>query len=219
MRQTYVEPAAGYEVGYDMFQCNDGTILRSFTCRGMTGELATDVNTYGTRRPTGGSYVALDPGTGPTDDSVWIELKSPYIQAVSCFGTATVGMKCDGSLHNGGYRSICANDFTQVDDDGIGIYVTDLARVEIVSVFSYYAYIGYLAENGGIIRATNGNSSYGTYGCVAEGVNVTEVSRTASVNNRKLEAKTTVVPSGLVSNAGIKGVSPVSYTHLRAHET
>ena len=213
MRQTYVEPAAGYETGYDMFHMNDGTILRSFTCRGMTGELGSTVNTYGTKRPTGGSYAALDPGTGPTDDSVWIELKSPYLQAVSCFGTATVGMKCDGSLHNGGYRSICANDFTQIDDDGVGIWVTDLARVEIVSVFCYYSYIGYLAENGGIIRATNGNSSYGTYGCVAEGVNVTEVSRTASVNNRKLEAKATVVPSGLVSNAGIKGVSHFEYSN------
>ena len=108
---------------------------------------------------------------------------------------------------------MCANDFTQVHDNGIGIWISDLARVEIVSVFSYYGYIGYLSENGGIIRATNGNSSYGTYGTVAEGVNVTEVSRTATVNNRKLESSTHVVPSALLSTPGVKGVSHFEYTN------
>ena len=213
LRQSIIEPKAGYETGYDMFRFNDSTILRGFTLQGMIGTLPTTVNSYGTKRPTGGSYCTLDPGTGPTDDSVWITKKSPYLQGNTLFGTSTVGMKVDGSIHNGGYRSMCANDFTQVHDNGIGVWVKDLARVEIVSVFSYYAYIGYLGENGGIIRATNGNSSYGTYGTVAEGVNVTEVSRTATVNNRKLEAAAYVVPGALNSNAGIKGVSHLEYVN------
>ena len=37
-------------------------------------------------------------------------------------------------------------------------------RAELVSVFTYYAHMGYLAENGGAIRATNGNNSYGNFG-------------------------------------------------------
>ena len=61
-------------------------------------------------------------------------------------------------LHNGGNRSIVANDFTQVLSDGIGYWATNLGRSELVSVFTYYAHIGYLAENGGILRATNGNN-------------------------------------------------------------
>ena len=48
--------------------------------------------------------------------------------------------------------------------------------------------MGYLAENGGKIRATNGNSSYGTYGCVAEGVDETETPAEGSINNRTGEA-------------------------------
>ena len=55
-------------------------------------------------------------------------------------------------------------------------------------MFSYYGHIGYLAENGGKIRATNGNSSYGDFGAVAEGVDATEVPVTGKVDNRSTEA-------------------------------
>jgi len=105
----------------------------------------------------------------------------------------------DGNLHDGGNRSIVANDFTQVLSDGIGAWVTNLGRSELVSVFSYYGHIGYLAENGGKIRATNGNSSYGTYGCVAEGVSLAEIPITGVVNNRSTEA---TVASAFSDQAG-----------------
>ena len=36
------------------------------------------------------------------------------IQNVTNFGTAAVGLKIDGNLHEGGNDSIVANDFTQV---------------------------------------------------------------------------------------------------------
>ena len=45
--------------------------------------------------------------------------RSPYIQGVTTIGDNCIGMKIDGSLHNGGNRSIVANDFTQVLSDGI----------------------------------------------------------------------------------------------------
>ena len=56
-------------------------------------------------------------------------------------------------------------------------------------MFSYYAHIGYLSENGGKIRATNGNSSYGDFGCVAEGIDSTETAVTGKVTNQSTEAK------------------------------
>jgi hypothetical protein len=100
-----------------------------------------------------------------------------------------VGLKVDGSLHNAGNDSVVANDFTQVLSDGIGAWVTNNGRSELVSVFSYYNHIGYLAENGGKIRATNGNNSYGDFGSVSEGIDSTETAITATVNNRNLEAQ------------------------------
>jgi hypothetical protein len=110
------------------------------------------------------------------------------VQNVSTFGTGCIGLKVDGDLHDGGNDSIVANDFTQILSDGIGYWVTNLGRSELVSVFTYYNHIGYLAENGGKIRATNGNNSYGDFGSVSEGIDDTETPVSGFVNNRKLEA-------------------------------
>ena len=171
----------------DMFYMRNGTGLRNCSLSGLSGSLGAD-NSYGTKRPTAGAFVSLDPGWGPAHTDAWIINKSPYVQNVSNFGTGCIGCKVDGDLHDGGNDSIVANDFTQIISDGIGVWVTNLGRAELVSVFSYYGHIGYLAENGGKVRATNGNSSYGTYGTVAEGVDITEVPITGTVTNQTFDA-------------------------------
>ncbi len=172
----------------NMYLLRDGTGIRNQTLGGLTGTLSS-ANQYGTKRPTAGAYCSLDPGWGPDDTRTWITSRSPYVQGVTNFGTACVGLKIDGSLHAGGNDSIVANDFTQILSDGIGAWVTNLGRAELVSVFSYYGHIGYLAENGGKIRGTNGNCSYGDRGAVSEFIDVTEIPTTGGVNNRKLEAQ------------------------------
>ena len=172
----------------NFFLARNGCGLRRLTLKGLTGVL-TDANDYGTKRTTAGAYVSLDPGTGPEDQSVWVRNKSTYVQGVTTIGTACIGMKIDGALHNGGNKSMVANDFTQVLSDGIGYWATNLGKSELVSVFTYYNHIGYLAENGGILRATNGNNSYGTFGSVAEGFDANEVPISAQVNNQSGEAR------------------------------
>ena len=167
----------------DMFYLRDATGLRDQTLEGLTGDLLAE-NEYGTSRVSAGAYASLDPGWGPEDYRTWIITRSPYVQGVTTLGTACVGQKIDGALHNGGNDSIVSNDFTQVLSDGIGAWVTNNARAELVSVFSYYAHIAYLAENGGRIRATNGNNSYGDFGSVAEGVDTSETPVTGTVDNR-----------------------------------
>ena len=193
----------------NMFYVQNATGIRNMTLTGLLGTL-TDTNDYNTRRPTGGSYVSLDPGTGPSDTSVWISRRSPYIQNVTTFGTGCVGMKVDGTLHDGGNKSMVANDFTQILSDGIGAWITGPdALSELVSVFSYYNYAGYFAEDGGRIRATNGNSSYGTFGVIAEGYNNDEVPILGNVFNRYFEATATPL-SALGSNAEIL---KIQYSH------
>ena len=171
----------------DMFYMENGTGLRNCTVRGLSGTLGS-ANSYGTKRPTAGAFVSLNPSWGPADTRAWISTRSPYVQNVTTFGTKCIGMKVDGDIHAGGNDSIVANDFTQILDQGIGAWVTNLGRAELVSVFSYYGHIGYLAENGGKIRGTNGNSSYGDFGCVAEGVDLTETPVEAFVDNRSFDA-------------------------------
>ena len=182
----------------DMFYVSNGCGIRNMTLQGLDGSSDGNItgqqnplstpNEFGTSRPNAGAYVSLNPGYNPNDRKVWVTNKSTYVQNVTTFGIGATGQKIDGALHAGGNDSIVSNDFTQVISDGIGAWVTNLGRAELVSVFSYYAHIGYLAENGGKIRATNGNNSYGDFGSVSEGVDVTEVPVTALVDNRANQA-------------------------------
>ena len=167
----------------DMYYVRNGTGVRNQTLAGMDGDLLAP-NEYGTSRVSGGAYVSLDPGWGPEDYRTWIIERSPYVQNVTTFGNGGIGQKIDGALHNGGNDSIVSNDFTQVISDGIGAWVANNGRAELVSVFTYYSHIGYLSTDGGRIRGTNGNNSYGDFGSVAEGFDATEIPDTAIVDNR-----------------------------------
>jgi len=179
----------------DMFRMRNGSGLRNFTLNGLLGILG-PVNAYLTQRPTGGAFTSLDPGTGPTDTSAWIYKRSPYVQNVTNFGEGCTGLKIDGTLHNGGNKSIVCNDYTQILSNGIGIWVTGPSSVcEAVSVFSYYNYAGYFAEAGGRLRATNGNSSYGVYGVIAEGYDTTETPISGIVFNQSSQVQATVQSS------------------------
>ena len=176
----------------DMFYMRNGTTIRNLSFFGLKGTI-TAVNEFATARPTGGAYTSLDPGTGPNDTSVWIIRRSPYIQNVTVFGDGATGIKIDGYLHNGGSKSIVSNDYTMVISDGIGIWCTGPGAItEAISVFSYYCYAGYFAEAGGRIRSANGNSSYGTFGVISEGYDLTESPLTGAVNNQSQQVQATV---------------------------
>jgi len=179
----------------DMFRLRNGTGLRNMTLTGLVGTLGA-IDSYLIQRPTGGSYACLDPGTNPNDTTAWIFRRSPYVQNVTAFGNGCTALKIDGTLHNGGNKSIVCNDFTHIVNDGIGIWCTGPgALTEAVSVFSYYGYSGYMAEAGGRIRATNGNSSYGVYGVIATGYDITEIPATGSIFNQSSQVQATVQSS------------------------
>jgi hypothetical protein len=185
--------------GSNMWLVRNASGIRNMTMTGLTGYLGNASVVFGTKRPTGGSYSSLDPGFGPNDSNAWIYSRSCYVQNCTMFGYAAYGAKVDGALHSGGYHSMVANDYTCIIGDGIGWMTTGAGSLsELVSVFNYYSYAGYMADLGGRIRATNGNSSYGVYGVVAEGVDTTEVALFANLNNRANPASiTNVVTDGV----------------------
>ncbi len=197
----------------DFYYISNGCGIRNQTLIGLDGTSDGDTagaglypsglyaaGEFGTQRPVAGAYTSLDPGWGPNDTSAWVTNKSTYVQNVTTFGDGCVGQKIDGSIHSGGVDSMVSNDFTQVLSNGIGAWVTNLGRVELVSVFTYYNHIGYLAENGGKIRATNGNNSYGDFGSVAEGVDIKETPVTGFINNQGTDAD---VRSTITNGTGI----------------
>lgn len=214
----YINAVEGSEDS-DMFWVSNASGLRNMTLSGLSGDL-TELNDFGTRRPTAGAFVALNPGFGPMDSRVWVISRSHYSQNVTMFGAGCTGAKIDAALHRYGNKSMVKNDFTTIISDGIGVWCTGQdSLTELVSVFNYYGYSGYLAELGGRIRATNGNSSYGTYGVIAEGVDVHETPLYGTINNRYNQAQITNAQTDGVSNilrlefgnAG-SGYSNVSYT-------
>ena len=188
--ELYVNAVKGSEYS-DMFRTRNACGLRNCTLSGLDGDLTED-NDYGTKRPTAGAFVALDQGFGPNDQAVWVLTRSHYSQNVTMFGTGCTGAKIDSALHSGGNKSMVKNDFTTIISDGIGVWCTGSdSLTELVSVFNYYGYAGYLAELGGRIRATNGNSSYGTYGVIAEGVASSETPIYGFINNKAAQAQIT----------------------------
>ena len=93
-----------------------------------------------------------------------------------------------------------SNDFTQVISDGVGAWVLNNGRAELVSVFTYYCAVGYLADQGGIIRATNGNNSYGNFGSVALGIDQNEVPKECNIDNRNNEAQVAFAFAGEITD-------------------
>jgi len=78
-------------------------------------------------------------------------------------------------LVTAGNRSMLANDFTQLNDLGYGIFATNGAFIENVSMFTYYCYTSYYCLNGSQVRTITGSSAYGTYGLVSEGSDPSEL--------------------------------------------
>jgi hypothetical protein len=209
----YVHAVDGSEMA-NMFYVGNATGLRNCTLSGLTGTL-TPPNAYGTKRPTAGAYTSLNPGFGPADENVWVQTRSHYSQNVTMFGTACTGAKIDSALHAGGNKSMVKNDYTTILSDGIGVWCTGSdSLVELVSVFNYYGYAGYIAELGGRIRATNGNSSYGTYGVIAEGVDSYEVPLFATLDSQANDA---VV--GVTLTDGLNEVLRFEYTNAGTQYT
>lgn len=79
------------------------------------------------------------------------------------------------TLITAGNRSMLANDFTQMNDLGYGIFCTNGGLVENVSMFTYYCHSAYYSLNGGQCRSIAGSTSYGFNGLKAEGSDPTEV--------------------------------------------
>ena len=81
----------------------------------------------------------------------------------------TITTPVDIFTQTAGNRSMLANDYTQVNDLGYGLFVNNGALSEQVSTFTYYCHAAFVANNGSIIRALNCSNSNGNYGLVSAG--------------------------------------------------
>lgn len=162
-----------------MFLMSDGSILNKMTFKGMTGWVpgpyANDVTTSTIK----GVVVRLNPASP-------IIHKSPYVLECAAICSGAIGALIDGSVHATGAKTMIFHGYTVISDNGIGYWVKDNGKAEIVSCFTYYCYFGYTASGGGFIRALNGNNSYGTWGATSRGFDVSEVPVTGTIFGQQL---------------------------------
>lgn len=208
-RVVFVEPAtAGLATG-TMWKVNDSNTLSEMTFRGMTGwakttsdpEFILKADTGELRHPPAGVFVRLDENNP-------IVLKSPYIKECTGIGTGCIGAYIDGNAHASGNKSCLFHAYTIVADDGVGYWVDNNAKCEIISGFTYWCDYGYLCTNGGIIRSLNGNNSYGEWGSVSLGYSQDEVFKPADLDGEMLEYGTGAlfaVGAGITVGAAITG--------------
>jgi hypothetical protein len=145
-----------------MFLMSNGSILNKVTMKGMTGWVpgttANDVTTSAIK----GVVVRLNSASP-------ITTKSPYVLECAFIGSGAIGALIDGSVHVTGAKTMIFHGYTIINDNGVGYWVKDGGKAEIVSCFTYYNYFGYTASGGGFIRSLNGNNSYGTWGATSRG--------------------------------------------------
>ena len=166
----------------NMWLVNDTTNIVQMSFKGLTGT------------PTAGgtgkaAVVSLDP-------SLTINSASPYVQNCTSVNTNATGIQIDGNLHNAGNKSILANDFTQINSDGIGVHALAGGRGEMVSVFTYYCAKSYYAHSGGFIRGLNCSSAYGEKGAEADGTLPGETPVTVSSRGEILKYDATAFLGG-----------------------
>jgi hypothetical protein len=96
--------------------------------------------------------------------------QSPYIQNCTNFIPNSIGMRIDGRHSIGPTKSMVLDSYTQYNQGGIGVSITNEGYAQLVSLFTICDDIAVYCGSGGACDLTNSNSSFGNYGLVADGV-------------------------------------------------
>ena len=95
--------------------------------------------------------------------------KGPYIQNCTSDTTTGTGIFIDGDKAVK-TKSMNVDAFTQYNQGGVGVAVTNEGYAQLVSVFTICCDTAISAHNGGQADLANSNCSFGTFGLVADGV-------------------------------------------------
>jgi len=129
----------------------------------------------------GTDFQAVDGYTslGPANEGSTGRYKSPYVRNCTNFMTASVGMKINGDHCDANFsgtnnlgqdiKSMVCDSFTQYNESGIGVSLTNNAYAQLVSIFTIGCDKGIYCDTGGQCDLTNSNSSFGNYGLYSNG--------------------------------------------------
>ena len=116
---------------------------------------------------------------GPANEGSAGRWRSPYVRNCTNFMSKSIGMKINGDHANAAFtgtndlgqdlKSMVCDSFTQYNEAGIGVSLSNNAYAQLVSIFTICSDIGIAATSGGQCDLTNSNSSFGRLGLMADG--------------------------------------------------
>ena len=105
--------------------------------------------------------------------------RSPYVRNCTNFMTGSIGMKINGDHANAAFsgdnnlgqdlKSMVCDSYTQYNEAGIGVSITNNGYAQLVSIFTIGCDVGISVASGGQCDLTNSNSSFGNFGLKADG--------------------------------------------------
>ena len=123
------------------------------------------------------TYVSGGSVRPPYSKGVGPITQGPYIRNCTNFVPKSVGMKVDGFNAEPGDKddigvtgTMSVDSYTQYNQGGIGVSITNGAYAQLVSIFTICDDIAIYTASGGQCDLTNSNSSFGNYGLYANGV-------------------------------------------------
>lgn len=116
--------------------------------------------------------------------------------------TESIGMRINGddagktanAEDGANLKSMVCDSFTQYNENGIGVSLTNNAYAQLVSIFTINNDIAIYADTGAQCDLTNSNSSFGNFGLVAVGLGATQYTGIVSNTNPAGEVITSTIP-------------------------
>ena len=180
-------------VNLDVFHVRRGCLIENLNFAGTSvavnhsgcGAVAFPPIALSERANTG--YIAAGPALeGPSGR--W---RSPYIRNCTNFMTGSIGMRINGDhasvsdpINNNGnnLKSMVCDSFTQYNENGIGVSITNNGYAQLVSIFTINCDKAIYVDTGGQCDLTNSNSSFGNFGLYAVGLGATQYTGSVSGN-------------------------------------
>jgi len=134
--------------------------------------------------------------------------KGPYIRNCTNFIPNSIGMNVNGfhadpgdKLDMGITGMMSVDSYTQYNQGGIGVKISNGAYAQLVSIFTICCDQAIITESGGQCDITNSNSSFGTKGLVSDGVSspttLSNYRYTGIISSNATEDNLSVVISGV----------------------
>jgi len=146
LRHTQIIPT---NIGQDLFYVDNGNLLQNMSFVGAA-------NT--------GAMIAFNPAS-----NTGIITQSPYIRNCTNFVPNSIGMKIDGR-HAEGTKSMVCDSYTQYNQGGIGVSITNDGYAQLVSIFTICCDRAISCYSGGSCDLNNSNASFGNVGLIASGI-------------------------------------------------